>query len=87
MILPDELFDENYEPRIHKRELLRFVRRYADPTRRVRYKRKRSGYVRTAFEWKQAILRGAPLLRGFFAEEPRWREKMLAWCDDVLRTI
>jgi len=35
-------------------------------------------------QWKQAILRDAPLLKGFFVEEPKWREKMLRWCDRQL---
>lgn len=30
--------------------------------------------------WKAAILRDAPLLKGFFEEEPAWRDKMLRWC-------
>jgi hypothetical protein len=30
-----------------------------------------------------AILRDA-LLKGFFAEEPEWREKMLSWCQRII---
>jgi hypothetical protein len=37
--------------------------------------------------WKAAILREAPLLKGFFAEEPAWREKMLRWCDEALEAL
>ncbi|HWO39240.1 MAG TPA: hypothetical protein VNO32_61490 [Candidatus Acidoferrum sp.] len=37
--------------------------------------------------WKAAILRDAPLLKGFFEEEPAWREKMLRWCDEALEGV
>jgi hypothetical protein len=37
--------------------------------------------------WKAAILRDAPLLKGFFEEEPAWREKMLRWCGDALEAL
>jgi len=37
--------------------------------------------------WKAAILRNAPLLKGFFEEEPAWREKMLRWCDEALKSL
>jgi hypothetical protein len=37
--------------------------------------------------WKEAILRDAPLLKGFFEEEPAWRDKMLSWCDAALAAL
>jgi hypothetical protein len=42
------------------------------------YERKEAG------RWREAILRDAPLLKGFFTEEPQWRERMLRWCEKVL---
>jgi hypothetical protein len=38
-------------------------------------------------QWKAAILCNAPLLKGFFAEEPKWREKMLRWCDKSIEAL
>jgi hypothetical protein len=38
-------------------------------------------------KWKAAILRDAPLLKGFFREEPKWRAKMLRWCEKSLEVL
>jgi len=39
---------------------------------------------RIAQAWHDAILRDAPMLKGFFADEPKWRAKAVRWCEKVL---
>jgi len=39
---------------------------------------------RIARPWQDAILRDAPMLKGFFADEPKWRSELLHWCEKVL---
>jgi hypothetical protein len=34
--------------------------------------------------WQEAILHDAPLLSGFFADEPEFRDRLLRWCEKVL---
>ncbi len=41
---------------------------------------------RIAKPWHDALLRDAPMLKDFFAEEPAWRDKLLKWCETVLAT-
>jgi hypothetical protein len=82
-----EIFDEVYEPSIHRQLILREVRYRTGPPaaflgRNRKKSQRASKYERhVPSQWKEAILRDAPLLKGFFAEEPRSREKILRWCD------
>jgi hypothetical protein len=83
-----EIFDTPYIRALHKRTIMFQFRYRADAKGRKRYA-KTSRLIRTherkeAARWREAILRDAPLLRGFFAEEPQWRERMLHWCEKTL---
>jgi hypothetical protein len=88
-----EIFDEVYEPSIHRQLVLREVRyRTGPPPAFLGKNRKKSQrlskYERNvSSQWKEAILRDAPLLKGFFAEEPSWRGKMLRWCDRNIESL
>jgi hypothetical protein len=88
-----EIFDEVYEPSVHRPLILREVRYRTGPPpaflgRNKRKSRRVSKYERhVPSQWKEAILRDAPLLKGFFAEEPRWRENMLRWCDKSIEAL
>lgn len=81
------MFDTPYDPAKHRHFILRELRYRTGPAPaflgRNKKKSERLGkYERhVPVQWKAAILRDAPLLRGFFAEEPKWREKMLKWCE------
>jgi hypothetical protein len=66
-----------------------FQLRYRVDAKRWGRNAKKSRLIRThermeAARWKEAILRDAPLLHGFFAEEPQWRDRMLHWCEETL---
>lgn len=83
-----EIFDTPYIRDLHKRTIMLQLRYRADAKRWKRYA-KISRLVRAherkeAARWREAILRDAPLLRGFFADEPQWRERMLRWCEKTL---
>jgi hypothetical protein len=39
---------------------------------------------KTAKLWRDAIIRNAPILEGFFKDEPKLRDRMLGWCEKVL---
>jgi hypothetical protein len=84
------IFDTVYNPMLHKHFILRELRHRTGRPRWGPHKKKsrRLGkYEREApLRWRAAILRDAPLLKGFFAEEPKWREKMLLWCARALMT-
>ena len=84
------LFDTPYNSRFHKHSILDNLRyltgvRGRWQTKKTRTARKLEHDDATSL--KEAILRDAPLLRGFFAEEPGWREKALLWCDRVLSNV
>jgi hypothetical protein len=87
------IFDIPYSPARHQHFILRELRcRTGRPPAflgRNKKKPERLGaYERhVPLLWKAAILREAPLLKGFFAEEPAWREKMLRWCDEALEAL
>jgi len=84
------IFDTPYKSALHQQFILHELRYRTGPApaflgmnkkenqRLGKYQR------RVPLMWKEAILRDAPLLKGFFAEEPSWREKMLRWCDTNL---
>jgi len=80
----DGVFDTPYDPTLHKRAILRKLRfRCARPSwgpHEKKSKRYRRRYEREdAARWKEATLRNAPLLAGFFAEEPQWRDRIMRW--------
>jgi hypothetical protein len=79
------VFDLPYESDIHRRFVLSEIRSL---TSRQIYTRGRNRTIafkmKEAKRWSEAIGRNAPLLKGFFRDEPEWRDKMLAWCDRVL---
>jgi hypothetical protein len=84
------IFDTPYNSALHRHFILREMRtrtgRQGAGLRRNKKKHQRLGKFRrdVALNWKAAILRDAPLLKGFFREEPQWREKMLRWCEKSL---
>jgi hypothetical protein len=87
----EPIFDRPYDPELHRDGIL-FNLRYHTDTRPSRFGRHKSKPnrskrdYRAAKLWQDAILRDAPLLRGFFAEAPEWRNKMLRWCEKTLST-
>ena len=40
--------------------------------------------ARIARPWQEAAFRDAPMLRGFFADEPHLRDRLLRWCEKIL---
>jgi hypothetical protein len=77
---PPLLFDIPYNRELHHRVVLRDIRML------LRRKGTRYGLrlPRIARPWCDAILRDAPMLKGFFSDEPKWRDKLLLWCEAVL---
>jgi hypothetical protein len=81
------IFDTLYDSAKHRHFILHELRYRAGlaPAFLGRNKKKSKGLSKyechVPEQWKAAILRDAPLLKGFFAEEPKWREKMLNWCE------
>lgn len=84
----DGVFDTPYDPTLHKRLILRRLRHHTVRPNWGRHKKKSRRYgkyeSKLATRWRDAILRAAPLLEGFFAEEPQWRERMLRYCEEAL---
>jgi hypothetical protein len=84
------IFDTPYNSALHRHFILREMRYRTGPPRsgqrRVKNKHQRLGkYGKDVpSKWIAPILRDAPVLKGFFKEEPQWREKMLRWCDKNL---
>ena len=82
------IFDTPYDPTLHKRSILCELRYHAVRPTWGPHKKKSQRYRRYqrafATRWREATLRDAPLLVGFFAEEPQWRERMLRWCEAAL---
>lgn len=81
-------FDMAYNAAAHKRLILidaRFLESYFGVRRRTKkHQRNIPREVEEALLWKNATLRDAPLLKGFFADEPAWRGKILSWCEKIL---
>ncbi len=80
-------FDIPYVRASHKRFIIAHLRIWVN-ARHWGSNKKKPAYVqeniaKEAARWKEAILRDAPLLKGFFAEEPQWRERMLRWCEET----
>ncbi len=84
----ENVFDIPYKPAIHKQSILHELRyRTGRPhygPHRKKIHRLISYEREVPMRWREAILRDAPLLKGFFAEEPKWRDKMLLWCEEIL---
>ena len=85
----DGIFDTPYDPTLHKRSILSELRFHRVRPNWGPHKKKsqryRGKYQREiAARWKEATHRNAPLLVGFFAEEPQWRERILRWCEAAL---
>jgi hypothetical protein len=87
------IFDVPYDSALHRHFILRELRfRTGRPPAYLGKNKKKSErlgkYQRhVPSMWKAAILQDAPLLKGFFEEEPAWREKMLRWCDNALKAL
>lgn len=83
------IFDTPYDPALHKRSILGELRFHGVRPNWGPHKKKSQRYRwryqrEFAIRWKEATLRNAPLLGGFFAEEPQWRERILRWCEAAL---
>ncbi len=87
------IFDQRYDAALHRQLILDELRYRTGPApaflgrNRKKFQRISKHECHVPSQWKAAILRDAPLLRGFFAEEPKWREKMLRWCDKSLEAL
>lgn len=82
-----EIFDTPYVRALHKRTIMFQLRLRVNAKGWGGLKKPkliRSHERKEAVRWREAILRDAPLLHGFFAEEPQWRERMLRWCENAL---
>jgi len=79
------IFDIRYRSGLHRRFVLDEIRRL---TTKLIYtcdrKRTKAFKIKEAKRWMEAIRRNAPLLDGFFHDEPAWRKKMLVWCEKML---
>jgi hypothetical protein len=79
------VFDIPYESAVHKRFVLNEIRSLTGQTMYRRERNRMLAFkVKEARRWREAIDRNAPLLSGFFRDEPEWRDKMLAWCERML---
>jgi hypothetical protein len=76
---PPRLFDIPYNRELHHRVVLNHVRLLVQRPGRVDLRK-----ARIARPWQEAILRDAPMLKGFFVDEPQWREMLLRWCEKAL---
>ena len=86
IIYAAEKFDTPYVRPLHKRTIMFQLRRLVNAKGSGRKKPEliRAHERKEAARWRDAIVRDAPLLHGFFAEEPQWRERMLRWCEKTL---
>jgi hypothetical protein len=87
------IFDQRYDSASHRQLILRELRYRTGPApafpgrNKKKFQRISEHERHVPSQWKAAILRDAPLLKGFFAEEPKWREKMLHWCDKSIEAL
>lgn len=79
-----KVFDMTYRPDVHRRFVIDEIR-FRTRRRGSRKTGSALAYeVEQARRWREAILRNPPLLKGFFAEEPEWRDRILSWCEKTL---
>lgn len=74
-----EVFDRPYNPALHKRQLIMQLRSLTQPSRI------RACELEPAMQWRQAMVRDAPLLKGFLDQRPQWRRRLLKWGEGVLK--
>jgi hypothetical protein len=79
-----EVFDIAYSSEVHRRFVLNEIRFRTQRPGSAKTKASMTFEIKEAKRWRDAILRDAPLLKGFFAEEPQWREKILSWCQRII---
>jgi hypothetical protein len=74
----ERIFDISYEAKIHRRFVLNEIRWLTNPQVHTRDRKRRIAFkIEQAKLWSEAIGRNAPLLKGFFVDEPEWRDKLL----------
>jgi len=79
------VFDIPYDSAVHKSFVLNEIRFHTRVKGHSRKSNSAIAYEKNeARRWQNAIRRQAPLFIGFFAEEPKWRDKMLSWCKKTL---
>jgi len=79
------VFDIPYESDIHRRFVLNEIRFLTCQQVHTRHRKLTIAFrIKQAKLWSEAIAHNAPLLKGFFSDEPEWRDKMLAWCERSL---
>jgi hypothetical protein len=79
------VFDIPYESDIHRPFVLNEIRTLTSQPVHTRHRKLTIAFrVKQAKLWSEAIGRNAPLLKGFFDDEPEWRNRMLTWCDRIL---
>jgi hypothetical protein len=76
---PPYLFEIPYNRVLHYHVVLNHIRSLVKRPGRVDLR-----IPRIAQPWRDAVLRDAPMLKGFFVDEPKWRDKLLLWCEKVL---
>ena len=79
-------FDLPYERAVHRRFVLGEVNGLLG-SYRSRYPGSVAYRLKQATRWRDAILRDAALLRGFFDEEPALRNKVLRWCEKTVAKL
>ena len=79
-----EVLDIAYSTEVHRRFVLNEIRFRTQRAGSAQTKASMTYEIKEAKRWRDAILRDALLLKGFFAEEPEWREKVLSWCQRII---
>jgi hypothetical protein len=85
----NDIFDACCVIALHKRIIMVQIRFHTDPTYDWHSGKKKTRLAREherkeAGQLRDASLRDAPLLKGFFIEEPQLRDRMLRWCEKSL---
>ncbi|HEY6967679.1 MAG TPA: hypothetical protein VJA94_00505 [Candidatus Angelobacter sp.] len=78
---PPRRFDIPYDRKLHHRAVLEEIRNLVTQ-KGSRFNLRKPRIVQP---WLDATLRDAPMLKGFFADEPKWRDKLLRWCAKALQ--
>jgi len=79
-----KVFDITYRPDVHRRFVIDEIRLRTQRRGSRKSGRALAHEMEQACRWREAIRRNAPLLKGFFAEEPEWRDRILSWCEKTL---